>query len=141
VSKKPGKTNVTAKMVSTGKSVDLNDIECYHCHKKGHYANKYPDIKAKDSEGVFKVQKAKEADDPKSDEPVIRQFGIRYSDIQNETNDDVIRHWVRVLDLGDIITMRPQEGHLARTFVDTGANVNTINRSFLQLLLNNELIC
>jgi hypothetical protein len=121
--------------------VDLKDVECFHCHKKGHYANKCPDIKAKDSKGVFKVRKAKDVDEPKSDEPVFRQIRIRYSDIQDESNDDFIRHWIRILDLGDIANMRPQEGHLARIFVVTGANVKTINRSFLQFLLNNGLIC
>jgi hypothetical protein len=23
---------------------DLSDVECYHCHKKGHYANKCPEL-------------------------------------------------------------------------------------------------
>jgi hypothetical protein len=81
VSKKPGKTNSSAKVGFTSKSMDLKDVECYHYHKKGHYANKCPEVKAKDSKGMIKVRKAKELDGPKSDEPVIRQIRICYSDI------------------------------------------------------------
>ena len=28
-----------------GNDKDLANVECYHCHKKGHYANKCPDKK------------------------------------------------------------------------------------------------
>jgi hypothetical protein len=80
VSKKPGKVNATAKVGSTSKSMDLKDVECYHCHKKGHFANKCPEIKAKESKRVFKVRKVKEVDEPKPDEPGIRQIRFRYSE-------------------------------------------------------------
>jgi hypothetical protein len=33
----------------SGVKDDLKDVECYKCHKKGHYANKCREIKAKDT--------------------------------------------------------------------------------------------
>ena len=38
----------------------MNDVECYRCHKKGHYAYKCPESKPKDSKGNFKVRKVEE---------------------------------------------------------------------------------
>ena len=35
---------------------DMKDVECFKCHKKGQYANKCPEIKAKDAKGSFKVR-------------------------------------------------------------------------------------
>ena len=31
------------KVSNPGKTMDLKDVECFKCHKKGHYANKCPD--------------------------------------------------------------------------------------------------
>ena len=58
---------------------DMKDVECFKCHKKGHYANKCPEIKAKDAKGAFKVRKlddssVKEEGEAKS----IRQIRIRH---------------------------------------------------------------
>ena len=39
---------------------DLKDVECYKCHRNGHYANKCPEIKAKDTERLLKVRKMDE---------------------------------------------------------------------------------
>ena len=39
---------------------NLKDVECYIYHKKGHYANKCPEIKAKDTKGTLKVRKMEE---------------------------------------------------------------------------------
>jgi len=36
---------------------DLMDVECFKCHKKGHYANKCPESKAKDGKAPMKVRK------------------------------------------------------------------------------------
>ena len=36
---------------------DMKDVECFKCHKKGHYANKCPEIKAKDTKGPLKARK------------------------------------------------------------------------------------
>jgi len=32
---------------------DMKDVDCFKCHKKGHYANKCPEIKAKDAKVAF----------------------------------------------------------------------------------------
>ena len=40
----------------SGKSIDIN-VECFKCHKKGHYADKCSDAKGKDGKGFFKRQK------------------------------------------------------------------------------------
>ena len=37
-----------AKVSNSGKTLDLEDVECFRCHKNGHYANKCPDAKAKE---------------------------------------------------------------------------------------------
>ena len=39
---------------------DLKDVECYKCHKMGHYANKCAEIKVKDTKGLLKVRKMEE---------------------------------------------------------------------------------
>ena len=36
---------------------DLKDVECFKCHKKGNYANKRPESKAKDGKGWMKMRK------------------------------------------------------------------------------------
>ena len=43
------------KVSNSGKTVDMKDLECFKCHKKGHHANKRPDAKSKDGKGFFKV--------------------------------------------------------------------------------------
>ena len=43
-----------AKVSNPGKTIDLKDVECFKCHKKGHYANTCPDAKSKDGKGFFK---------------------------------------------------------------------------------------
>ena len=35
-----------------GAKDDLKDVECFKSDKNGHYANKYPEIEAKDTNGV-----------------------------------------------------------------------------------------
>ena len=76
----------------------MANVECYRFHKKGHYANKCPEAKAKDSKGVFKVRKMEESvadkavDEPKS----IRQISIRFSDLTMDEKDPFIRYWIKV---------------------------------------------
>jgi hypothetical protein len=55
VPKKPRIMVVTVKSSPAEKLVDLKDIVIIAI-RKGHYANKCPEIKAKDSKGVFKVR-------------------------------------------------------------------------------------
>ena len=65
---------------SLANAVDMKNVECCRCHKKGHYANKCPEAKPKDSKGTFKVRKMKEpvaekaVEEPKS----IRQIRTRF---------------------------------------------------------------
>jgi hypothetical protein len=72
--------------------------------------------------------------EPKLQNKVIRQINFKSSDLQDKSKDDFIRHWIQVLNLGDLSNRATQEGHLVRIFVDTRANVNTISRGYLSLL-------
>ena len=49
-----------AKVSSSGKTMDLEDVKCFKCHKKGHYANKCPDAKTKKGKGYFIVRQLEE---------------------------------------------------------------------------------
>ena len=58
--------------------MDLKDVECFKCHKKGHYANKCPDAKSKvDRKGFLKVWHLEEPANDKKDDKAIRQLRIR----------------------------------------------------------------
>ena len=86
--------NIVKKPGNLAKAVDMANVECYRCHKKGHYANKCPEAKEKDSKGAFKVRKIEEpvtekaVEEPKS----IRQIRIRFFDLTMEENDPFIRY-------------------------------------------------
>ena len=54
--------------------MDIKDVECFKCHKKGHYANKCPDAKAKDGKRFFKVRQLEEQYAEKMNEKSIRQM-------------------------------------------------------------------
>ena len=57
----PGEVfSLNKKSGTFGAKDDLKDVECYKCHKKEHYANKCPEIKAKDTKGPLKVRKMDE---------------------------------------------------------------------------------
>ena len=59
--------------------MDLKDVECFKCHKKGHYANKCPDAKSKDGKDFFKVRQLEE---PTIDKWMRKQSGRLGFDIQ-----------------------------------------------------------
>ena len=84
------------------KEKDLKDVECFKCHKKGHYANKCREIKSKESKGVFKVRNMEEQSEVKSDDKVVRQIRMRYSDFADRNSDPFLRYWVLCYDLGPI---------------------------------------
>jgi len=44
------------KASNPAKTMDLKDVECFTCHKKGNYANQCPDAKSKDGKRFFKVR-------------------------------------------------------------------------------------
>ena len=52
-----------------------------------------------------------------------------------------MRHWIILSNLGQIRLGSDNEGHLARIFIDTGANCNTITRKFYSTLLDQGLKC
>ena len=68
----------------------------------------------------------------------IRQIGrIRYSDLNAEREDPFLRYWIIFSNLGQLRIGAHNEGHLAKIFVDTGANCNTIRRKFYRTLVVN----
>jgi hypothetical protein len=134
-SEKPGNNGVSGatigsfpKTAPTGKTGDAKDVEFNYVHKKGLYTNKCPELKAKETNEVFKVRIA-EAE--KETEATLRHIRIRYSDDQ----DGFLRYWILFLNIGEPGQGPTNEWHVARIFVDTGANCNTIDRSFYNNLL------
>ena len=96
-------------------------MECYKCHKKGHYANKCPEIKAKDTKGPLKVRKMEEGitqDDV--EKSLFFQIRVRFSDLESETKDPFMIFWVILSNLGHERIGVPNEGHPVRVIVDTG---------------------
>ena len=65
--KKPGNYSVEK---------DMKDVECFKCRKKGHYANKCPESKAKDAKEAFKVRKV---DDSSVKEDGERKQFVRFA--------------------------------------------------------------
>jgi len=53
-------------------SMDIKEVEFFKCHKKGHYANKCTDAKAKHGRRFFKIRLLKELSAEKKDEKSIR---------------------------------------------------------------------
>ena len=87
-------------------------MECYKCHKKGHYANKCPEIKAKE---------------------------VRFSDLGKDTKDPFMRYWVILSNLGQLRIGPENKGYLEKVFVDTGADCNTISRKFYEIVVSQGL--
>ena len=79
--------------------MDLKDVECFKCHKKGHYANKFPDAKVKDRKGFFKVRQLEETSMGKKEKKSIRQIRIRHLDLNRSDADPFLRYWIKLYDL------------------------------------------
>ena len=75
------------KVSNSVKTIDLKDVECFKCHKKGHCANKCPDVKSKDGKYFFKVRQLEESTNDKKDEKAIRQIRISHSDLNRSDPD------------------------------------------------------
>ena len=116
----------------------MANVECYRCHKKGHYANKCPEVKQMDSKGTFKVRKLEEpvAERAVEEPKLIRQIRIRFSDLTMEEKDPFIRYWTNVYGNRGLGNGVDAKGKDVRVFVDTGANVNTMSRSQLIAFLD-----
>ena len=65
---------------------------------------------------------------PESKAKSVRQIRIRHSDIEDKSSDPLMRHWIILSNLGEILLCSNKEDHLVRIFIDTGANCNTIAR-------------
>jgi len=78
---------------------------------------------------------------PESEAKSVRQIRIRYSDIEEKSSHPFMRHWIILLNLGQIRLGSDNEGHLERIVIDTGANCNTITRKFYSILLDQGLKC
>ena len=100
--------------------VDMKNVECYRCHKRGHYTNKCPEANPKDRKGAFKVRKVEEL---VADKAVEEPKSIRFSDFTAEDNDSFIKYWIKVY--GNRRSENEFLGKDVQVFVDTGANVNT----------------
>ena len=124
---------------SSSKPVDLKDIECFRCHKKGHYASKCPEIRSKETKSVFKVRKMEETSSEPTSDTSMRQIRIRYSDLQSTREDVFMRYWVLLFNKGDPIQSLNNPGHAVKVFVDTRANVNTISKKFRDYLISRGL--
>ena len=95
---------------------------CYTGHKMGHYVNKCPETKANDTNRPLKVRKMEEGnikEDP--EKKSIHQFRVRFSDLEKDTKDPIMRYWIILS--GKIRIGPDNEGHLPKVFVDTGANL------------------
>ena len=91
--------------------------------------NKRPDFKAKDTKGSLKFRKMYEGitkDD--AERKSIRRIRVRFSELEIETKCPFMRYWVILFNLEQERVGPDNEGHLAKLFVDTGANCNTISR-------------
>ena len=108
ISRKPGiytKTLIRASFANdseasiSGKSIDIKDVECFKCHKKGNYSNKCPDAKGKDGKEFFKLRQLEDPSVEKKKEKLIRQIRIRHSDLNCGNYDPFLRHWIKIYDL------------------------------------------
>ena len=110
---------------------DLKDVEYYKCHKERRYSKKNPEIQDKDTKEPLKVRKMEEGNNKEDPEKKsIRQIRARFYDLEIDIKDPFMRYWTILSNLGQMRIGPENEGHLAKEFIDTGANCNTISRNF-----------
>ena len=74
-----------SKVSNSRKTIVIKDVECFKYHKKGHYANKCRDEKAKDGKGFFlKVRQLEEPSAEKKDQS--------HSDLNSADYDPFLRY-------------------------------------------------
>ena len=66
----------------------------------------------------------------------VRQIRIRHSDIEEQSSDPSMRHWIILKNLGQIRLGSDYEGRLAKKLIYTGANCNTITIKFYSTLVH-----
>jgi hypothetical protein len=108
-----------SKASNFGNTRDIKDVECFKCYKKGHYANKCPDAKAKDGTGYFKARKLEDPSLDKKEGKSIRHIRIRHSDHNTGYHDPFLRYWIKIYDLSGLVRDHTHPGYLAQLFVDT----------------------
>ena len=76
---------------------------------------------------------------PKEELKSLRQIRIRYLDLKENVSDPFMRYWIILSNLGPIRMGIECEDHLAKIFVETGANCNTTTLKLYRILLNHGL--
>ena len=104
---------IYAKVSNPAKTLDLKDVECFKCHKKEHYTNKFPDAKGEDGKGYSKMRHLEEPSNEKKDEKAIRQIRIRHSDLNRSDPDPFLRYWIKLYDMAGPVRDESHSGYLA----------------------------
>ena len=81
---------------------------------------------------------AKSDADLKSVRQLRIRHQIRYSDIEDQRPDPVLRYWIFLTNLGQFRIQSDNEGHSVCIFLDTGENYNTITRKFILLFFTRK---
>ena len=101
-----------SKPSNSGNTRDIKDVECFKSHKKGHYAKKCPDAKAKDGRGYFEGRQLEARQEGKDEEKSIRQIRIRHSDLNTSYQDPFLRYWIKIHDLSGPVRDLTHPGYL-----------------------------
>ena len=83
-----------------GSKYDLKDVECYKWYKKGHYRNKFPESKDKDTKGPLKVRKVRLSPRRMSRQSLFVKSEFYFLTKDSETKDPFMRFWVIQSNLG-----------------------------------------
>jgi hypothetical protein len=92
VAPKSPETPKRSPTMGTPAKLDLSKVECYHCHKKGHYANKCPEKKMQDK--TFPGPRVRKLD---VEDTTVRSLRIRFTDLEQD-EDPFLRYEVMVFD-------------------------------------------
>jgi hypothetical protein len=113
-----------------------SSVVCYKCLQKGHYANnctnpKHPESKWKEKKARSAKSISKEPTEP---EAVMRSVRVFATDLPSQVDE-----FIRI----DSVVLRPDQellkdamGFGVSIFFDSGANINSMSRSFTAKLVN-----